>query len=574
MKAFTLLQTGKPGDRTFLPIDFVSKPDSVEECYCLLYERDIQGTAALEQWLKDWSELESVLDEDMAWRYIRMTCDTTNEALQQAYHEFVETIFPLQAPWQNKLNHKLLTHPDTELLDQNKYFTLLRSVRTEVELFREENVALETQLKKLESKYGQIAGSMSIQYEGNELTMQQAAQLLKDPSREKREKVYHLIQGRRKQDENVLDELLSEMIALRHQMALNAGFENYRDYKFAALGRYDYTAADCFDFHSAVERAVMPLVNQLNAKKKAKLGLSDLMPWDLRIEEDGLPPLKPFTTAEELLENTIEGFQAIHPYFGDCLYTMKQLGHFDLSSRKGKAPGGYNYPLMETGAPFIFMNATSDFHDLETMVHEGGHAIHSFLTKDLAMRHWKSTPMEIAEVASMAMELISMEQWHLFFPQEEDLKRAKRKQIQQTISLLGWIAAVDQFQHWLYEHPQHSIAERREAWKAVFSRFTSSEIGWDKLPEYVHLQWQAQLHIFEVPFYYIEYGIAQLGALAVWKNVVEDREKGLQGYIDALSLGYKKPLTAIYDAAGIKFDFSETYIRALIQFVDEQLQYC
>ena len=250
---------------------------------------------------------------------------------------------------------------------------------------------------------------------------------------------------------------------------------------------------------------------------------------------------------------------------------MKAMGHLDLDSRKGKAPGGYNYPLAETGVPFIFMNATSTLRDMVTLMHEGGHAVHSFLTKDLELGAFKNAPSEVAELASMAMELLSMDYWEVFFKSEEDLKRAKREHLEQIIETLPWVATIDKFQHWVYENPGHSPHERKESWNRIFDEFSDNITNWDRLQEVKDYLWQKQLLLFEVPFYYIEYGMAQLGAIAVWKNYRENPQKGLSEYMNALNLGYTRTIPEIYEMAGIRFDFSRAYISELMVFVKSEL---
>ncbi|MCH8318761.1 MAG: M3 family oligoendopeptidase, partial [Bacteroidetes bacterium] len=305
--------------------------------------------------------------------------------------------------------------------------------------------------------------------------------------------------------------------------------------------------------------------------RKKKMRVEKLRPWDLQVDKDGFPPLKPFNNTDELIEKTKQCFYRLDPFLGDCLVTMKEMGHLDLESRKGKAPGGYNYPLDEIGVPFIFMNATSTLSDLVTIVHEGGHAVHSFLTKDLELVAFKHTPSEVAELASMSMELISMDHWDLFFDNEKDLLRAKRKHLEQIIETLPWVAVIDKFQHWIYQNPGHKVDERVKKWNEIFDLFSSDVLDWQGLEHYKDYIWQKQLHLYEVPFYYIEYGIAQLGALAVWKNFKENPKKGLEKYLSALRLGYTRPIRDIYETAGIKFDFSKEYIRELIGFVKEEL---
>jgi oligoendopeptidase F len=312
---------------------------------------------------------------------------------------------------------------------------------------------------------------------------------------------------------------------------------------------------------------VLPLVNEIYKKKKEKLGLDVLRPWDLDAEPSGTLPLRPFKNGEELLQKSIECFTKLHPFFGDCLAKMKDLKHLDLESRKGKAPGGYNCPLAESGAPFIFMNAAGQMHDVTTMVHEGGHAIHSFLAHHLPLNGFKEYPMEIAEVASMAMELFSMDYWDSFFTDTADLQRAKEHQLERVITIFPWIAIIDKFQHWVYEHPTHSHAERTAAWESVLAEFQDDVIDYSGLEAYRSNAWQRQLHLYEVPFYYIEYGIAQLGAIGMWMQYKNDPKKAIQNYTNALSLGATKTLPELYQTAGLEFDFSPDKIKVLMDFV-------
>ncbi|HEX8315245.1 MAG TPA: M3 family oligoendopeptidase, partial [Flavisolibacter sp.] len=387
-----------------------------------------------------------------------------------------------------------------------------------------------------------------------------------------REEVYRKIQERRLQDKEQLDELFTRLVGLRNNVAKNAGFENYRDYKFVDLGRFDYTKEDCFQFHEAVKTQVRPLVDFIYDRKRQKLGLPTLRPWDTEAEPDGVKPLTPFATGEELVDKTIECFNRMNPFFGECLTKMKEMGRLDLDSRKGKAPGGYNCPLPETGAPFIFMNAAGQMSDLTTMVHEGGHAIHSFLAHELPLTAFKEYPMEIAEVASMAMELFSMDYWDVFFDNEEDLQRAKQHQLERVITIFPWIATIDKFQHWIYENPAHTPEQRSEIWRSILNDYTSIAMDVSGLEDYRKYSWQRQLHLYEVPFYYIEYGIAQLGAIGLWKQFKEDKEKAVNNYINALQLGGTKTLPQLYEAAGLKFSFSPDYISELMLFVHGEME--
>jgi oligoendopeptidase F len=413
---------------------------------------------------------------------------------------------------------------------------------------------------------------MTVEVQGKEYTLQQAAKFLENPDRKLREEVYRKINERRLEDKEKLNDLFSNLLAKRHQIALNAGFSNYRDYKFADLGRFDYTKEDCYQFHQAVKTHVLPLVDFIYDRKRQKLGLDSLRPWDVDAEPQGVQPLTPFQTGEELTQKTIECFNQMSPFFGDCLVKMKEMGRLDLDSRKGKAPGGYNCPLPETGAPFIFMNAAGQMHDLTTMVHEGGHAIHSFLAHNLSLTAFKEYPMEIAEVASMTMELFSMDYWDVFFDKEEDLKRAKEHQLERLLTIFPWIATIDKFQHWIYENPNHTLEERAENWRRIMNEYTSIAMDVSGLEEYRRFSWQRQLHLFEVPFYYIEYGIAQLGAIGLWKQFKQDKDKAIHNYLSALKLGGTRTLPELFEAAGLQFNFSPDYISELMLFVQQELE--
>jgi len=559
--------------RNYMPADFKLKDwAGLEPYFVELADRPINNRSQLEQWLKDMSEVEAVVSEDACWRQIKMTCDTTDTSLEEAFNFFCMEIQPKLQPYADKLNRKLVTSPFTSELNEQQYFTYLRSVRKSIDLFREANIPIQAELSVMQQQYGQLAGKMSIEVNGQEYTMQQAAKFLESHDRSLREQVYRKMNERRHQDQQVLDELYTQLIQKRHQLALNAGFENYRDYKFTDLGRFDYTKEDCFKFHEAVKLHILPLVEKINLKKKARLALDELRPWDTEAEPEGVQPLNPFTTSEELTEKTIACFEALNPFFANCLRKMKDIGHLDLESRKGKAPGGYNCPLAESGAPFIFMNAAGQMHDVTTMVHEGGHAVHSFLAHPLQLSAFKEYPMEIAEVASMAMELFSMDYWQVFFNNDSDLQRAKEHQLERTITIFPWIATIDKFQHWIYENPTHTAQARTAKWMEILKEFSTNTIDFTGLEAFREISWQRQLHLFEVPFYYIEYGIAQLGAIGMWQQFKQNKQQAINNYITALSLGGTKTLPQLYEAAGLKFDLSPKHIQNLMQFVDTEMK--
>ena len=385
-----------------------------------LLEREISSVNDLEKWMLDRSELEAVLEEDMAWRYIKMNIDTTDKELGERFSFWIKEIAPKTAPYSHKLNLKLVESPFLQDLEREKYRIYLRSVNKQIEIFREENIPLFTTMEQKQQEYGAISAKMSVEVDGEKMTMQKAAQLLKDTDRNKREEVFNKISSRRLQDEKALDDLFDELITLRQEIAKNAGFDNYRDYMFAALGRFDYTPEDCFDFHDAIAKVIVPIITSFEQKRKDKLGFDSYKPWDTQVDVDGLDPLKPFEGGKELTDLSIECFNRLRPYFGDCLATMQAMKHLDLESKDGKAPGGFMYPLYEIGVPFIFMNAVGSQRDVVTMVHEGGHAVHSFLCRDLSMTEFKSTPSEVAELASMSMELISMDNWDVFYSDDKE----------------------------------------------------------------------------------------------------------------------------------------------------------
>lgn len=559
--------------RKFLPENFsVTNWQTLKPYFDNLLMRDLTSLDAVRQWLHDRSELESIISEDLAWRYINMTRYTENQEYSKRYEDFVVNIQPQIAPVSDQLNKKAAGSPFLNVLEKEPGFDIMiRSLKKDIEIFREENVPLYTEITTEQQKYAQLSGAMTVDIDGQEKTLQQASVLLMSVDRKKREEVYHKITNRRLQDKTELDNLFTQLIHLRDKVARNAGFINFRDYMFKSLGRFDYTPQDCFSFHQSIQSEVVPILNAFAADRKKALKVEALRPWDKAVDPEGKDPLKAFNDGQDLTEKTIECFYKLDPYLGQCLSIMKEMGHLDLESRKGKAPGGYNYPLSEIGVPFIFMNATSTLRDMVTIMHEGGHAIHNFLTRELELNDFKSTPSEVAELASMSMELISMDHWDIFFTNPDDLKRAKREHLEDLIETLPWVATIDKYQHWLYENPNHSPEERRQNWNRIFDEFSDSVTDWGGLQDAKDYLWQKQLHLYEVPFYYIEYGMAQLGAIAVWRNYRADKQKGLRGYMNALKLGYMKRIPEVYQAANIKFDFSRAYIRELMDFVKKEL---
>ena len=561
-------------ERYFLPNDFVlSTWEDIAPYFNTLLSANFSSKEEFITWLKNRSEVDAFLEENLAWRYIHMTIDTRIKEFSDSYQFFVTEIQPKLAPLEDQLNKKMLESQFlNDLKKEEAYSIYIRSVETAVALFREENISLEAEVNEKSQLFGSISGAQSIEYNGETITMQKASSLLKEPEESLRKEIFEKISSRRKEDIDKLDSLYTELIQLRNKIAVNAGFENFRDYKFQSLGRFDYTKEDCFNFHESIEKFIVPISKQIQQKKLELLGKDKFKPWDTAVDPEGKAPLKPFKTGNDLLQGTLRIFKRMDEYFSKCLVSLEEMKHLDLESKPGKAPGGYNYPLYEIGAPFIFMNAVGTHRDLITMIHEGGHAIHSFISRDLELTAFKNLPSEVAELASMSMELLTMEHWDEFYEDKNDQNRAMKEHLEDVLGVLPWIAQIDAFQHWVYENPSHSVEERKNEWKSLSTRFGTGLTDWSGYEETRDTSWQRQMHLFEVPFYYIEYGIAQLGALGIWKNSQSDYNKAISDYKNALALGYSKSIVEIYNTAGITFDFSSKNVSSLAQFVSNELK--
>ncbi len=567
-----MMHSFKPSVRNFIPKDLKFTWETLEPYYSELKSRSLNNKEDLLAWLSDRSEIDSAVSEDFAWRYIRMNVDTRDESLAKDFSIFVQTISPKISPFDHDLNVKFQNCEWLRDLNQEQFKIILRSLANEIKLFREENIPIFTKLEEESQEFGKLNAVLEIEKDGKKHTLQQASNFLKDLNRPFRKEIYFAIAEERAKIKSELNSLFDSLKKKRTDIAKNAGYDNFTSYKFDALGRFDYNQEDCKKFHEAIRESVMPKMDWIYKKRKDCLKIDQLFPWDLSVDLDGKPALKPFVTGDELLDKTIKCFNEIDPFFGDCIAAMKEKNHLDLDSKKGKAPGGFNYPLYESGLPFIYMNASGAFRDVTTMVHEGGHAIHSVLSHPLPYVSDKSFPSEVAELASMSMELISMDHWDAFFENEEDLKRAKRDQLIGALSGLPWIACIDKFQHWIYKHPDHSVQERTEYWEQLMNEFSSSEICWENLDDIKANLWQKQLHLFEVPFYYIEYGMAQLGAIAMWRNYRKNPKQTIIQYKAALSLGYTKSINEIYQTAGIQFSFNLEYVKELSDFLFNEIK--
>lgn len=560
-------------ERTFVPKEFkVTTWSRLKPYYSELQHRPINSVKELEQWLKDKGELDAVVSEAFSWRYINITINTADQKSEELYQYAVQNLAPKITSYENALDRKLVECPFADQLPPEKYAIHLRSVKNSVHLFKEDNIPLATQIQLKSKEYVKAFSEMTIGVDGKQMTLQKASSLLEASNRDYRESVYHKIHARLLQDHAHLEHLFDDLLQLRHQMALNVGFENFRDFKFKALGRFDYSVQDCLDFHDSIKTEIVPIIDELNHYRKENLKLDILRPWDLFVDPSGKEPLEPFKDIDELIDKSIICLNRVHPEFGRTLRIMRRLGHLDLEARSHKRPGGYNMPLHLTGIPFIFMNATRSLSDMRTLMHEGGHAVHAHLTKEYKLKTSKRVPSEVAELAAMGMELLSMKYWDVFFEDPEDLRRAKIAQLEYVLKVLPWIATIDKFQHWIYTHPEQSQEDRKNNWLSIMREFNSSIISHEGLENYAEHLWHKQLHIFEVPFYYIEYGMAQLGAIALWKKYHENPELAVSKFYSALKLGYTRNVKEIYETAGIEFNFSHEYISELGGFIKAELQ--
>ena len=529
-----------------------------------------QHTAAqLESWLLYWSELSAALDEEAAKRYIAMTCHTDNPEAEAAYLRFVETIEPQLKPRQFRLTQLYVNHPARRDLPAKRYEVFNRDTELHVKLFRQENVPLETEEAKLSQQYQKLSGSLTVQFRGEEKTLVQMGRYLEETDRALRRESWELVARRRLEEAEKFDAIFDRLIEIRQKIASNAGFANYRDYAFRKMGRFDYTPADCETFHQAVETEVMPVVRELQKQRRAQLGLDSLRPWDLSVDPLNRGPLRPFDQVEQMVARTQQIFEDLDPELAGGFRKMQELRLLDLGNRKGKAPGGYQSALPEARAPFIFMNAIGVQRDVETILHEAGHAFHSLATRDEDLYAYRGAPIEFCEVASMSMELLGNDYLERFYP-KNDANRARKTHLEGIINILPWIATVDAFQHWIYTHPGHTRAEREAAWVGLMDRF-GGDVDWREYEASRARLWQRQLHIFIHAFYYIEYGIAQLGALQVWSNSRRDKRLAVQDYKNALQLGGSRPLPELFSAAGCKFEFSRATVAPLVQLVRREL---
>ena len=605
--------------RTFVPekIDLGDWPQ-IEPLFNQLesHAANCKSAADLERWLLDWSELTAALDEEASRRYIAMTCHTDNADAEKAYLHFVENIEPQLKPRQFALEKIYVAHSQRKNLlssgtgvpsvhSENSqagrprhYEVFDRDVKNHVELFRAENVALETEEAKLCQQYQKLIGAQTVNFRGGEKTLVQMGRYLEEPDRALRQEAWELVAKRRLQDVDACEEIFEKLIRLRQQIASNAGFNNYLEYIFRQKCRFDYAPADCVKFHDAIESEIMLAVREIQNERQRQLKLEKLRPWDLAVDPQNRAPLKPFSQVDEMVSRTQKIFNRLDAGLAENFQEMQTLKLLDLANRKGKAPGGYQSTLSEARVPFIFMNAIGLQRDVETILHEAGHAFHAQATRGEDLFAYRGAPIEFCEVASMSMELLGNEFLEEFYPAAEvarasrpfgekqdqkrtgetpvplksaDANRARKTHLEGIIGFFPWMATVDAFQHWIYTHAGHTRAERKAAYLRLMDRF-GGDVDYAGFEEARAHSWHRQLHIFIHPFYYVEYGIAQLGALQVWANSKRDKAKALADYKKALALGGSRPLPELFHAAGCSFTFDAKTIRPLIQLTGAELK--
>lgn len=558
-------------DRQWLPKDVdLTTWEGIEPWYRRLLDRPVESPEELEAWLFAVGELNAAVGQEGVSRYIAMTCQTDDPEAEAAHLAFVRDIEPRLKAVQNEIRARYLDSPHREGLPRDRYLVFDRAQENRRELFRKANIPRETELAELDQQYQKIIGAMTVIFQGEERTPAQMAPFLEESDRSLRRTAWELVANRRLADREALDALFDRMVALRVEVAREAGFDSYVEYAFRLRERFDYGVLDTVAFQDAIEAVVVPLSRRLQEKRREALGVETLRPWDLAVDPKGLPPLRPFQDVEALAEGTEAIFAGVDPELGSQFAYLRANGLLDLANRKGKAPGGYQTTLEDDRLPFIFMNAVGVDGDVRTLLHEGGHAFHALASRGEPLAAYRESPIEFCEVASMSMELLGARNLERFYG-EADAVRSYQQLLEGIVLILPWIATVDAFQHWIYTHPGHTRGERRSAWMALMDRF-GGIVDWSGYEEARAHHWHRQLHIFLYPFYYIEYGIAQLGALQIWRRGLSDRAGAVKAYRRALAIGGARPLPELFEAAGIRFDFREATIAPLMETIGRELE--
>jgi oligoendopeptidase F len=562
--------TFPPPPRRFLPaaLDLGAVAD-LDPRFDDLLHRPLATVADLEGWLLDESELMSAIAGELARRYVRMTRSTDDATAKQAYLAMEQQVMPHVKVRSNELDRRFLATPLLHELDAARYETTIRRRRTQAEIFRPENTELQRQESELQTRQQEIMGGITVVFDGATRTLQQLAPYLERQERDVRESAWRASLQARQQHWPALEDLFDQLVALRTQMGRNAGHPTYTPFRFLELGRYDYDAASCRRLHDAIAECVVPAVKELDRRRAQRLGLPRLRPWDLEVDPEGRPPLRPFADEASLIALTRRILVAVAPMHGEWIDELSRRGLLDLMSRKGKAPGGYQYQLEDERVPFIFANAVGVHHDVQTLLHECGHAFHSLRCRELPLMSQRDYAIEIAETASMSMELMGLEHLGAVYA-PDDVARVRRKHLEGVLRTLTWIASIDAIQHWIYANPTHKREERRAAWLDIRRRF-GSDVDWSGLGDALAMQWIGQGHLFQHAFYYVEYAIAQLAALQVWARYRREPAKALADHGKGLALGGSRPLPELFAAMGVRFDLGPDALQPLVDDVMREI---
>lgn len=547
----------------------LSDLEGLKSLYQELLDRPLPTLASVNRWMEDVKEVTAALGENDALIYIRKSVNTRDEEAQAAYLRLIQKIHPTLSSYRDKLNRKLLSHPLRHKFPR-RWALMLKERQNAVNLFREKNIPLERQIEETVQTYSQLMGGMEVQFEGKKQTLTQMGVYLERIDRELRQRAWEAVARRRYKESGRIEALYDKLVALRHRVACQAGFRNFRDFCHQRYHRFDYTPRDCFTFHEMVADVVMPAVRKLRERRSREMKLDQLRPWDVAVDPSGRPPLKPFRKGGDLARRSQRVFARVDPELGRQFRMMMNYGMLDLDNRPGKEPGGYQCTLDERQLPFIFMNAVGRDADVRTLLHEGGHAFHMLATRKEPILDYRQAPMEFCEVASMSMELLANRHLSIFYPKGSDLKRSTRSLLEGTLEVLPWVATIDAFQQWVYTHPKHSSTERRAEWMRLRRKF-SDGTDWSGYEKFEAALWHRQLHLFGLPFYYIEYGIAQMGALMVWRRSLQNASSALGDYKRALKLGGSVGLRKLFHAAGGRLDFRPSAMRPLINAVMDRL---
>jgi oligoendopeptidase F len=533
-------------------------------------------TQNIHVWLHKWSELNKIVEEIGAIAYIETTLDTTNKETEEAFLNFVENIEPGFRRADQTLKEKLLAFVDDGGELEPELGVPFRKIQNQAQIFRDANIPLITELAKLGNEYDKITGGLKVEWDGEEKNLNQLDSLLRDRDRLVREKAWRTIMGLWQSQRETLNDLYAKMVGLRHQIAQNAGMPDFRAYTFRAMDRFDYTPEDSIRFHEAIETVVVPAAERVNERRRQKLGLDRLRPWDVDVDPTLSPPLQPYRGQDELIQGSLNILTKVDQALAREFAVMAEENLLDLDTRAGKALGGYCSSLVMRRRPYIFMNGDGKHDDVQTLLHEAGHAFHAFAGFQLSYIWQMEVPLEFCEVASMAMELLSapyLTSRDGGFYTPEEAARARIEHLSGILNFLPYMAVVDAFQHWVYTHPQAALdaAHCDRTWDALWLRFKPG-VDWSGFEMERMTGWHRKLHIFQVPFYYIEYGMAQVGALQVWRNALRDQAQAVETYRQALALGGTKSLPELYAAAGAEFRFDRPMLSELVALIEQTLE--